>query len=262
MTEATEGALEGVTEDTSADLVEAVETADLGDDAAAAETEGEEAQAPKPKKSAQDRIDELTRARREAERDAEYWKAKATQPQTEAQAAPVPEAPARPDPSEYQDGALDPQFIEDLTDWKTDQAVARSLQQRDAEGRTKTARQSFDERAARLYPDGEPAGLQAIRQMPTLPVAVQDVVLTSEDGPKLAEYLGSNIGELQRLSTLSPALQAYELAKIEIKLAAPKPAKTITDAPPATPQVRGSGGRFTVGADTDDFAAFEKQFGS
>lgn len=268
MTTETEGAPEGVTEDTAADTstdqtqetdAPAVE-GETGDDGAAAPTE----EAHKPKKaSAQDRIDELTRARREAERDVEYWKAKALQSpepkQTEV--APEPENP-RPDPSAYPEGAYDPQFIEDLTDWKSEQAVAKHLSQRDSQTRVQTARQTFDTRAAEQFPDGEPAGITAIRQLPMLSVAIQDVIMTVPDGPKIADFLGSNPNELRRLSSMTPALQGRELAKIEARFATPavNPAKTITDAPPATPQVRGNGGRFTVAADTSDFAAFEKQY--
>ena len=92
---------------------------------------------------------------------------------------------------------------------------------------------------------------------------IQDVVTTVEAGPKIADHLGSNPRELQRISALPLTLQAFELAKLEAKLTAPAgPAvKTVSDAPPATPQVRGSAGRFAPAPDTSDFAAFEKTYG-
>jgi hypothetical protein len=79
----------------------------------------------------------------------------------------------------------------------------------------------------------------------------------------LADHLGRNPSELQRLSALPPTLQAYELAKLEQRLATPAtPApKTVSDAPSVTPQVRGTAGRFAPAPDTDDFAAFEKTYG-
>jgi hypothetical protein len=59
-----------------------------------------------------------------------------------------------------------------------------------------------------------------------------------------------------------PDLQARELTLLETRLtpaAKPTP-KTATDAPEPPPQARGAGGQFKVAADTDDFAAFEKQY--
>ena len=222
------------------------------------EPEGSE-DAPKPKKSAKERIDELTAARRTAERDAEYWREQAMR---HAPAAPAP-APqpvqGKPDPSQYVEGAYDPAYIEDLTDWKAEQTVSRVIQTRDRATSVQQAVQTFDQRAAQMFPDGEPAGLTALRRAPSLPEAVQEIILSSENGPKLADHLGSNPGEFARLSAMSPPKQAYELAKIEQRLMTQP--KTNTTAPEPTPTARGNGGRFQVNPDTSDFAAFEKQYG-
>lgn len=215
--------------------------------------------APRPKKSAKERIDELTAARRTAERDAEYWREQAMRH------APQPTAPApqpvqgKPDPSQYAEGVYDPAYIEDLTDWKAEQTVSRVIQTREHQNSVQTAVQTFEQRASQMFPDGEPAGLIALRRAPSLPEAVQEIILSSENGPKLADYLGSNPVEFNRLSAMSPPKQAYELAKIEQRLlTAPK---TTTTAPEPTPTARGNGGRFQVNPDTSDFAAFEKQYG-
>ena len=234
-----------------------------GDDAAAAAVEGEGEGAkptPKPKKTAQERIDELTRERREAERDRDFYKEQALRgPQ--AQPAPVaqdtPQGDPRPTRADYDN---DDDYIEDLTEWKADQAVERRFAQRSQNEQVRSTVENFESRAKTLYPDGEPAGLKAFKAIPELPVAVMEVVGASDIGPKLAEHLGDNPAELRRLAALSPTLQARELTLIETRLGAPsKPiTKTATDAPEPPPQVRGNGGRFTVAPDTEDFAAFEK----
>lgn len=220
---------------------------------------GDLEEAPKPKKSAKERIDELTAARRTAERDAEYWREQAM---LAAPAAPVP-APqpvqGKPDPSQFAEGLYDPDYIEALTDWKAEQTVSRVIQTRERASTVQQAVQSFEQRVSQTFPDGEPAGLIALRRAPSLPEAVQEIILSSENGPKLADYLGSNPGEFGRLSAMTPHKQAYELAKIEQRLVAPP--KTQTTAPEPTPTARGTGGRFQVAPDTSDFAAFEKQFG-
>lgn len=280
MTTETEGAAQADAEDTATVLAHAAlegdktfltpadekplaEDQDLGGDAPAAKPEEGEAGQPKPKQTAQERIAELTRLRRDAERDRDFYR-------DQALARQAPEKPAeqaqptgdgRPDPADFEGGVYDPAFIDKLTDWKAEQAVSRHLSERDARQTISTKVSAFETKVAELYPDGEPDGLKAFRALPTLPQGVSDVLLASDIAPKLAEHLGSNPGELARLSGLSPALQARELTQLETRLAEPaKPIpKTATDAPEPAPQARGSGGQFKVAGDTDDFAAFQRQ---
>lgn len=269
MSEANEGAAEAVTEDAAAtteateDQTQAQGDEQSGDDAAAATDDP----APKPKKSAQERINELTAARREAERDRDFYREQALraqqtqQPAREAQHEQPQEA-ERPDRADFAD---DFEYIEALTDWKAEKAAERLAAQSRQQEQARNARSTFETRAKTLFPEGEPAGLEAFRRIPELPVAVLEIVGDSDVGPKIAEHLGDNPAELRRLEGLSPIQQARELTRLENRLIAPTPApkppaKTATDAPEAPPQARGTGGRFTVAPDTDDFAAFEKQY--
>lgn len=267
MSEAHEGAAEAVTQDTTAadqvtDETQAQGDEPSGDDAAA---ETDEAQ-PKPKRSVQERIDEVTRARREAEREAEFWKAKALQatppqPAQEAQEY-LPQGDGRPHRDEYHD---DFDYIEALTDWKAEQAAARLAEATRQQDHARSVRQNFETRKQALFPNGDPDGLQSFLRIPQLPVAVIEIVGDSDIGPRIADYLGANPAELRRLEALSsPIQQARELTRLEQRLGAPaRPIpKTATDAPEPPPQARGAGGRFTVAPDTDDFAAFEKMYGA
>lgn len=266
MSEANDAASQGASEDTTAtDLVAettSAEQVEPGDDAAAAAAEGE-AQA-KPKKSAQERINELTAARREAERDRDFYREQALRNQAPAQPAEQaqqqPQGDPRPAREDYED---DFDYIEALTDWKAEQAAERLSARTRQQEQASSARTNFETRAKTLFPDGEPAGLEKFKRLPQLPVAVIEIVGDSDIGPKIAEHLGDNPAELARLERLTPIQQARELTRLEQRLTPPaKPTpKTATDAPEPPPQARGAGGKFTVSPDTDDFAAFEKNYG-
>jgi len=171
----------------------------------------------------------------------------------------------RPKPSRKATPDTDPQFIEDLTDWKVSKALEQRFGEQDQRQAIVKTIETFKGRVAQSFPDGEPDGMKAYRALQEVPVALQDIVLSSENGPKLAAHYGSNRAELERLSGLSPTMQAYEIAKTEARLSGPPsaPVKTVSTAPePPGHMSRGAGGKFTVAADTDDFAAFEKAYGN
>jgi hypothetical protein len=242
-----------------------------GDDAAASEGQGEQ---PKPKKTAQDRIDEVTAARRQAERDAkeareeaERWRALAEQRAATSQTPQTPQgSDGKPNPEDFQDGVYDPAYVEALTDWKADQAVSKRLSERDQVRTQQTALTAFNARAAEAFPDGEPDGLKALKAIPQLSQTVALTILDMDDGPKVADHLGANRAELSRIESLPPHMQVLELAKISTRLAsapAAPAANKIPGAPePPDNRVRGSGGQFKTPPDTSDFAAFEKMAGA
>ena len=58
-----------------------------------------------------------------------------------------------------------------------------------------------------------------------------ETIKASDIGPDLAYWLGSNPKEADRISRMSPLLQAREIGKIEAKLAAEPPQKKTTSAP-------------------------------
>jgi hypothetical protein len=71
-----------------------------------------------------------------------------------------------------------------------------------------------------------------------------ETIQASEIGPDLAYFLGANPKEADRISRLSPFLQAKEIGKIEAKLSDNPPAKKTTSAPapiaPVTARTTGS----------------------
>ena len=68
-------------------------------------------------------------------------------------------------------------------------------------------------------------------------------IQSSDNGPDLAYWLGSNPKEAERISRMSPMLQAKEIGKIEVRLADSPPVKKSTSAPtPISPVTARSSG--------------------
>ena len=76
-------------------------------------------------------------------------------------------------------------------------------------------------------------------------------IQASDIGPEVAYYLGSNPKEADRISRLSPFLQAKEIGKIEVKLAESPSTKKSSSAPAPIQPVTPRGGNARV-LDTTD----------
>lgn len=96
-----------------------------------------------------------------------------------------------------------------------------------------------------------------------------ETIKASDLGPDLAYWLGSNPKEADRISRLSPLLQAREIGKIEAKISAEPPQKKTTSAPapikPVTARATNPGvtdttdPRSTQTMSTSDWIAAERQ---
>ena len=93
---------------------------------------------------------------------------------------------------------------------------------------TLEAYQDREEEARTKYDDFE-----QVAYNPKLPITetMAQTIQTSEIGPDVIYYLGSNPKEADRIARLSPLLQAREIGKIEARLAANPPAKKTSTAP-------------------------------
>jgi cytidylate kinase len=70
-----------------------------------------------------------------------------------------------------------------------------------------------------------------------------ETIQSSDIGPELAYYLGSNPKDAERISRMTPLSQAKEIGKIEAKLASSPPVKKTTSAPaPISPVTARSSG--------------------
>jgi hypothetical protein len=80
---------------------------------------------------------------------------------------------------------------------------------------------------------------------PKLPITnvMAETIQSSDIGPELAYYLGSNPKDAERISRMTPLAQAKEIGKIEAKLANDPPVKRTTSAPaPISPVTARSSG--------------------
>jgi hypothetical protein len=105
------------------------------------------------------------------------------------------------------------------------------VQQREAAKQQSQVLESYQEReemARDKYDDFE-----QVAYNPNLPITnvMAETIQHSDIGPDLAYYLGSNPKDADRISRLSPYMQAKEIGKIEAKLADNPPVKKTTSAP-------------------------------
>ena len=106
----------------------------------------------------------------------------------------------------------------------------------------------LEEEARTKYDDFE-----QVAYNPKLPITnvMAETIQSSDVGPELAYYLGSNPKEADRISRMSPLSQAKEIGKIEAKLVSAPPVKKTTSAPaPISPVTARSAGATTL--DTTD----------
>lgn len=85
-----------------------------------------------------------------------------------------------------------------------------------------------EEKAREKYDD-----FQQVAYNPNVPIStvMAETIKASEVGPEVAYYLGANVKEAERISRLSPLLQAKEIGKIEAKLVNNPPVAKTTSAP-------------------------------
>lgn len=197
---------------------------------------------------AQQRINEITRQKYEAQREAEYWKQ-----QAEArQAAPLP-VPDKPLVENYQDYES---FVEALTEWKVEQKAGEVIARREQEHRQREAQSNaqteWEARADKVraeLPDyDEVIYSEAFKTLHVSP-AMAEAIQASELGPKLAYHLTKNPGESSRIASLSPVAAVRELLILEGKLSAtPQQTNRPVSAAPA-PIAPVVGARATVSKD-------------
>ena len=208
----------------------------------------EEKEPPKSEKrpGVQSRIDELTRARYEAEREAKFWREQAAK-------SPPPSTDA-PKPTRA-DFADDDAYFEALADFKAEQKVQQFSQQTQAErAQEAQARQTasqFDLYQERVQQAGLPDYAEVVGQsdVPAAPHVLESI-LDSDVGPQLAYHLAKHPDVAERLNAMTPVQAAREIGRLEAAVASPSatqptpPAKRTTTAPAPINPVRGGNGQF------------------
>jgi hypothetical protein len=134
--------------------------------------------------------------------------------------------------------------VEAYAEALADRKAEERLQQREVQRQQQevlSAYQEREEQARDKYEDFE-----QVAYNPNLRItnAMAEAIQSSDAGPDLAYYLGSNPKEADRISRLSPLVQAKEIGRIEAKLASEPVTKKTTSAPaPIAPvTARSTGG--------------------
>ena len=218
MTEQVQEALAEVESAPAAEVTATPESAQNAPEVA----ENQPEQTPEEKKFTQAEIDamiskRLAREQRKWEREQQ---AKLAQPQAPKEIPPI-------DQFESPDA-----YAEALAVRKAEELLAqREFQKQQAA--IEEAYHEREEEARAKYDDFE-----QVAYNPQLRVTdvMAETIKASDMGPDLAYWLGTNPKEADRISRLSPLLQAREIGKIEAKLAADPPQKKTSSAPaPITP---------------------------
>jgi hypothetical protein len=208
-------------------------------------------------KGVQPRIDELTRRRHEAEREAAYWRSVAQQGKAQPSAQAAPE---KPSPDKYDNYA---DFVEALADWKADQKVKSAFAERSAQTAQQTVQETFSGRVTEFVKTA-PDYVDVVGNS-DVPVAnhVAEHIMDSDVGPQLAYHLAKNPDQALRLNAMSPTAAAREIGRIEATLAKPQsagtpppPAKKLTEAP-APANTSGSGQGRTITKDLSSMSPAE-----
>lgn len=268
-TDAADAVADDATLDEAQDIIDQANPTSADDAGADAEGEQGQGEQTQPKRqTAQERIDELTRARRDAEREAEFWKSKAIPAKEEQAPNQQADEDPEPDPDDsdrYPFGETDKQFLRDYPAWAARQEFARLQAAAAQQTAVRTVQEADAARRAeftKTHPDFQAKVLETNWGCTA---AMGDAIQSSEHGPAIAYELANNPTEARRIAALDTLAQIRAIGAIEGRLSAAATnttTKTVSDAPAPAPNVRGAGGKFKAAPDTGDFAAFDAAYGN
>ncbi len=174
----------------------------------------------------QERIDDLTRARRDAER-----RAAAAEAEVARLTKPLP---VRQDMTQDELDRLTSRnaYRDEMRDQAAETAKAAAQQAGE------TRRQIFEAKVDAIK-DRAPDALAKFYSVPCSPM-MADYLAEADKAGELALFLGSNPHEARRITELPPTRQAIELAKIEGRLSSAPEVRRVSQAPaPAENRLKG-----------------------
>lgn len=200
-------------------------------------------------KGVQGRINDLTRKRRDAEREVEFWKHKAMEDKTSSLGSETKKEVASPveKPLRYLYDDEDT-FFEALTDWKLDQRAIKeqeSNQKKEIKSSAdkkvhtmQTGVVSMNTKGVEAYEDYEDVVLKNDTLRISIPMA--EALVEMKGGELVAYYLGKNPARSKAISDMSIYKQSVALRSIERQLT--KPAiKKVSKAPAPTKKIKNVG---------------------
>lgn len=263
--------------------------------------EGDEESSSKPKKKNrfQERIDELTAARREAERKADekiaamqreleeirqkFEGSKDKPTEKEPESGSELRAPQKDDVDangkpKYPLGEYDPKFMRDTVEHMFAEREAQAKQQekltaeqraqQEARAALQTQWNTKLDDARERYPDFQTKGEQMLTVFEGIDEQYGDYLTTTlmemENGPDVFYYLASNVEEAQAIVAQGAKKATMALAKLDAQLGSTdkprQPTRRVSAAKTPPPQNKGSAvAKPRVAPDTDDLGAFEKE---
>jgi hypothetical protein len=276
---------------------DALATEDEAEDETEDEAEDEPEPKPEPKKkqSFQERINELTAKARNEERRAaelerrladlearktEETKSEVKPPLKETdEAAPSPDAVDDKGEPVYPLGEFDPKFIRDLTRFTITQETKAAKEQAELDAqqaKIKAQQEELVSSWASKLEEVEKEVPDLREKIGTVETAFANLdpgygeylaatIMSCDFGPQIMYYLSQNIGEAQKIVASGPAAATLAIGRLDakfVKTAEPEKRNTkVSSAPkPSENRIRGSAGKFSVPADTDDLDAFERAF--
>ena len=121
--------------------------------------------------------------------------------------------------------------VEAYADALAAQKAEQLIQQRTAQQQQTEVLEAYHDREEEAR--GKYDDFEQVAYNPNLPITnvMAETIHASDIGPDLAYYLGSNPKEADRISRLSPYLQAKEIGRLEAKLVSEPVTKRVTNAP-------------------------------
>jgi hypothetical protein len=264
-----------VTETNAAETAEKAETKPAEGAEKPTEAAAEEPEEP-AKPTVQQRINELTRLRREAEaREADLRERLARlEGAAKPQEQTKPAEDAEPDPSDaakYPYGELDKGYLRDFAAYTARQEHKRLQAEAEQQRKAQEAQQQQNDVRGKIqamarrgegkYEDFQDTINAAAAAGAQLSPELALLLAESDVGEDVVYHLAKHPDEAKALVAKAPLAMAAAFGKLEArftKTEEKKPAATQAPPPPSH-DARGANGRFSVTADTDDFAAFERQ---
>ena len=187
----------------------------------------------------QKRIDELTRKRRDAERDSEYWRDQAMKRQPEAPVEPVEQPLQTLADFDYDEGRYQQHLFKLAQDGAVQKAqeVMREEQSQQSSKRKVTEFRSRENDFSKNVED-----YREVVTNPDLSLskAMVDVATDMENGPEVLYYLAKNPDLSDEIAHLPPLTAARELGRIEAKLQSQaKSGEKVSKAPAPAPKISG-----------------------
>lgn len=183
------------------------------------------------KKSARDRIDELTAQKYEAQRRAEEAIAEARRLREQLRSRP------EIDPNDF--NAQESERLRRVVKEERFEDTVQTAQkaQKEAESARISMFEAKIDAARERIPDMD-AALREFTQLPLSPEAA-DVLVESDKAAEIAYFLAKNPDQAHRIARLPAAKQGAELTRIEARISVAQPRKA-TAAPPPVPMVGAS----------------------